>query len=70
MMRGSAGAVIAAAALSGVTHAGEAKEERLSSPSLTNVSERGIAIAEEPKKSKDEKPPKKEPDKCPGCGLG
>lgn len=71
MMRGSAGAVMAAAALSGVAQAGSAngiQNTSANDPFLTTMSERGVPNAEPPKKDV-EQPPKKGHE-CGPCGMG
>lgn len=69
MMRGSAGAFIAAAALSSSSQAGSTNQiTSANDPSLTTRSERGIPNAEPPKKEEEQAP--KKGHECKGCGLG
>lgn len=73
LMRGSTGAFIAAAALSGVANAGSTNVNQITNatdPSLTTKSENRSANAEPPKKDEEEQPPKKEREVCEGCGRG
>ncbi len=75
LMRHSAGAVIAAAALSGGTRAANAFEPMLPNDATCTVTPQAVNDKRtsdnvEPKKEDEEKKKEEHRDPCPGCGMG